>query len=544
MKRFSPETYLLAIIFCSIFTFLGGCSNSLDNDETKEVVPTFGGNYRISLFSNPVTLDPAYVQDQYSMVIVKQLFDGLVRYDSSLTLLPALAEEWQIGEEGRVYRFKLRKNAKFHDGSPIEAEDISFSISRLLRVDPAPPLLPHLLKIKGAEEYRGGEKDELSGLEILSNHELNIHLSESHVPFLSALGMYQASIVPKHIVEKEGEIFAQKPVGSGPFRFKAWQANQYINLERFDDYYSDVSYIDEIRFKIYIGGPMDEILSDFQNGELEDIGVFGDFKEKLANIKGLQWFHRPSLSLFFYGMNCRHPVLSDPNVRNALSACINRNSFVSEVYDGKFDVARTILPPGMPGYNPAQNIPDGDVELAKQLMEKYRGDKKRKLIELELVSAFQSPRVEKEMELMKKYWARIGVSLQVKYITDWPKFEAYIKSDNVQIFRYVWFADMPDPDSILYPLFASNSPNNFMKYRDTELDQMLLSARAIVDPVRRADMYHTTESSLMDSLPLVPLFHLSVDRVYQPYVRSVSVSALGAHAMQLNKIWLDRPAAE
>jgi ABC-type transport system substrate-binding protein len=99
---------------------------------------------------------------------------------------------------------------------------------------------------------------------------------------------------------------------------------------------------------------------------------------------------------------------------------------------------------------------------------------------------------------------------------------------------------MPDPDSFLYSLFASESPTNFMKFQDEKVDQMLLTARGVVDPVERAKMYQNIEATIMESAPLIPLFYMSVDRVYQPYVKSVKVSALGAHTMPLNKIWIDK----
>jgi ABC-type transport system substrate-binding protein len=162
--------------------------------------------------------------------------------------------------------------------------------------------------------------------------------------------------------------------------------------------------------------------------------------------------------------------------------------------------------------------------------------------ELELVSAFQTPRVAAEMEMIKAFWADLGVQVQVRYITDWAGFETYIRSDDVQLYRYAWFADMPDPDSILYPMFASGSPNNFMQYHDPVTDDLLRQARETIDPVARAEIYRDTEARITKTLPLIPLFYMSVDRVYQPHVRGIQVSALGAHAMPLNQVWLDPSA--
>lgn len=534
----------LSIFFSLNFIFLPGCTNQNTEESAPTIVsetePIRGGVYRTPLQSNPATLDPAYVQDNYGEAIIHQIFDGLVRFDPYLSILPALAETWQVKEGGKTYRFVLRENARFHDLEPVTSEDVIFSITRLLRATPAPAVLPHLLKIVGAKEYSEGTIETVPGLGIETNRVFTVRLNESHVPFLTALGMYQAAIVPKKEVIRLGADFGKHPVGSGPFKFVSWEGEKMIRLKRFNDYYPGPAFLDEIHYKIYPGGQDPMVLADFQDGRLEEMAVYGDVKEKLAGVKGLRWFHRPSLSLFFYGMNLAHPNLSDPALRRALSIAVDRHLFVNQVYKGQFEIARTILPPGMPGYTPLNRMEDNNLGLARQYLETSAGKKIKDLPELEIVSAFNTPRVEQEMAMIKEFWSGLGIKIRVKYITDWDKFEAYLRSDAVQLYRYAWSADMPDPDSFLYSLFASESPTNFMKFKNKTVDQMLLTARGLVDPVERAIMYQKIEVNVMASAPLIPLFYMSVDRVYQPYVKSVTVNALGAHTMTLNKIWLDK----
>jgi ABC-type transport system substrate-binding protein len=520
-----------------------GCSGPEESDhsgnEPESTAPVHGGIYRMPLWNNPATLDPARVKDQYGVAVVRQVFDGLVRFDSYLTVLPALARTWQVEAEGHVYRFSLRKNIRFHNGDPVTAADVVFSISRLLRLDPPPDILPHLMKITGAEAFRNQDQDRVQGLRVIDPHTVEIRLTEPHMPFLTALGMYQASIVPQKLVQDSASGFAGHPVGTGPFRFVKWDPDRSIDLERFDKYFGEPAFLDGIHFKIYAGGQDPAVLADFQQQKIDEMAVYGDVREKLADQSDVQWFHRPSLSLFFYGMNCNHPHLTHPEFRKALSAAIDRTAFVTQVYNRQFDIARTVLPPGMPGYSPASPLPDNDLETARQHLEQALADGLDQVPELELVSAFQTPRVASEMEMIKAFWAKLGVGVRVRYITDWAEFEAYLRSDAVQLYRYAWFADMPDPDSILHPLFASDSPNNFMQYHDPVTDNLLRQARETIDPVARAEVYQKAEAQITASLPLVPLFYMSVDRVYQPYVRGIQVSALGAHAMPLNQVWLD-----
>jgi ABC-type transport system substrate-binding protein len=541
-------TKLFSLFFISLFflclVILPGCTNQEEDKITQivasEPVPVLGGIYRAPLWNNPATLDPAYVQDNYGEAIIHQIFDGLVRFDPYLSVLPGLAETWQVKEKGKVYRFTLRKNARFHNLDTVTSGDVAFSFKRLLRAEPAPAVLPHLLKIVGAKEYRAGTRENVPGLKIENDMILQVRLEESHVPFLTALGMYQAAIVPQKEVIRLGDEFGKNPVGTGPFRFVSWDGDKSVRLKQFKEYYAGPAYLDEIHYKIYPGGQVPLMLADFQNGDIEETAVYGDVKEKLSDAKGLQWFHRPSLSLFFYGINLKHPNLTNPDLRKALSLAVDRITFVNQVYKDRFEIARTILPPGMPGYNPLNQMEDNNPDLARKHLNRLPDKILEDLPELEIVSAIQTPTVEQEMDMFKGFWTGLGIKLRVKYITDWKKFEDYLRSDKVQIYRYAWFADMPDPDSFLYSLFASESPTNFMKFQDEKVDQSLLTARGIVDPIERAAMYQKIEAVIMESAPLIPLFYMSVDRVYQPYVKSVKVSALGAHTMTLNQVWLDK----
>jgi ABC-type transport system substrate-binding protein len=540
-------TYCILICVISLSLVLFPDYARQAEKEKKESMPAgpirHGGIYRVPINNDPATLDPAYVQDRYGVTVVHQIFDGLVRFDPYLTVLPALAETWQVEDQGKTYRFVLRKNAYFHNGKPVTVEDVVFSISRLLQVNPPPAILPHLIKIIGAQDYRSHKKDYIEGLEPISDRVLLVKLEEPHTPFLTALGMYQAKIIPKAEVIRLADRFGQNPVGSGPFRFVSWQENKLIRLERFSDYYAGTSFLDEINYIVYSGEKIEQALGDFISGKLEEMPVYGNIRQELSTHQNLQWIHRPSLSLFFYGMNCNHPLLNNTDFRKALALAVDRQKLVAQFYKNQFEIAKTILPPGMPGYHRQDQMALDDLSLArdhfKRAMEEYKGS----LPTLEIVSASQSSFAKAELNYVRERWEQLGIQLKIKYITDWTKFKTYLKSESTQIYRYAWFADMPDPDSFLYPLFASDSPVNFMHYKSKDVDQMLLTARRIVDPVERAEMYRRIEALVLKSSPLIPLFYLSIDRVYQPTVQGVQVSALGAHTMSYHRVWLKAPSS-
>jgi ABC-type transport system substrate-binding protein len=501
-----------------------------------------GGIYRTPLLNNPATLDPACVQGEYGAAVVQQLFDGLVRFDPYLLVLPALAESWRIEENGRRYRFVLQEGARFHNGAPVTAEDVVFSLSRLLRIEPSPAPLPYLLKITGARAYRERTSETVTGLRALSEGVVEVELDEPHAPFLTALGMYQAKIVPEAEVIRLGDEFGRNPVGSGPFRFDSWQTDTRITLARNPDYFGAPSYLDEVEYIIYPGVGVDQLLVDFVDGGLDEMPVLGRVKEELAGVEGLQWFHRPALWLMFYGIRADHPPLDDPGFRRRLSAALDREKIIAQVYSGQFDPATRILPPGMPGvsqknfheYQETRHL-QNDTDDSSTMAAPKRNS-------IEIVSTSNSSFAQTELSLVREAWAKLGVELRIKYITDWPEFEAYIDSDSVQLYRYSWSSSMPDADSFLHPLFNSEGAGNFMRFKNERIDNMLQSARGENDPGKRAAMYGEIEAAIMAETPIIPLIFNSVDRVYKPYVRDAQPSALGAHYMSLHQVWFDLDA--
>lgn len=538
-----------SIPFFLLIIVLFGCSPENDELMDASIVETpekdkiyRGGVYRLPLEIMPTSLDPPSIDDDFGASVAYQLYDGLVQFGPYLNVLPAIAKDWQIEKQGKYIRFHLRTDATFHDGKPVTASDAVFSLQRLFRMDSTPLILPHLLYIAGSEAYRALKADTISGLKAVNDYELEIELIEPYAPFLGALAMYQASIVPQHIVRTGDETMWTSPVGSGPFKISSWEHDKVIRLERYPSYYAGPSYLDEIEYHIYPGAQRKRILEDFKNGLLEEMPVFGQVRSSLSMNKNLNWVHRPSLSLLFYGMNMNHPLLQDGRLRKALSLALNRSELLKEVYDNQFDAAYTVLPPGMPAYNRDAQVVKEDAAKAKELVSQVVASNHLSPITIEIVSASQSAFAQAEFKIIQERWASIGVQTTIRYITDWQEFENYLQSDSMHLFRYSWTADMPDPDNFLRPLFGSTSSVNFSRYSDSSVDDMLNEAAAAVDEVKRAALYHTIEKKVMEQNPIIPLFYLSIDRVYQSRVRGINNNPLGWQTVRFHRTWLESAA--
>jgi ABC-type transport system substrate-binding protein len=224
-------------------------------------------------------------------------------------------------------------------------------------------------------------------------------------------------------------------------------------------------------------------------------------------------------------------------VRQALIYALDRQAIIEEVTRGRFVLARGILPPGTLGYNPRLRSYAYDPTHARELLAAAGYPEGRGLGPLVIWS---SVRLEREHQLITEQLAAVGVRAEFKYVTEWPQFNRMLASGQFPIFQYAWSADVPDPDGFLFKLFHSKSPRNYTGYANPKLDALLVQARNESDGQRRVDLYRRAEQLVMDDAVVIPFFHYTYERVFQPYVKSIEVSGLGDPYIPLRKIWLER----
>jgi len=473
------------------------------------------------------------------VTLIQQIFDGLVQFDQNLNVVPALATSWTVSRDKLTYTFTLREGARFHNGRLVTADDFVYSFTRILNPKEESSALNFFERVKGAAAYRNGESNEVIGLKALDAHTLEVTIDAPYAPFLSVLAMISSKVVPKEEVERWGKQFGYHPVGTGPFRLESWEGDRIV-LSANHDYHEGRPYLDRVEFTIYEGSQNERIFQDFQAGLLEEALVFGGIREQIAKSPQYLFVRKPTLSLLFYGMNCQTEPLNNHLVRQALNYAINKDRIVREVYRDQFVVADTLLPPGMPGYFPENAFFTHDAKKARKILEQAGYGPARPPLVLTLLSASRSQAAQKEFELLTNDLAEVGISLQVKYETDWTTFEEQVRRGKFVMYRYAYFADVPDPDNFLGMLCGSASPYNFMGYGNQRVDALLSEALTLVDLLNRAAIYREVEALILQDAPMVPLLYLTFESVFQPYVKGVQISALGAPYIPLKMIWLDQ----
>jgi peptide/nickel transport system substrate-binding protein/oligopeptide transport system substrate-binding protein len=493
---------------------------------------------------NPVTLDPARPNDIYGRTIANQLFDGLVQFDGALAIRPAIAETWTASRDGLVWTFSLKKGVKFHHGREVTADDIVYSFTRIVDPKTKSAGAPLFMKIKGARQFAEGRASSVEGLAALDRYTLRITLAESQAPFVSSLAVGFAKVVPREIVEKLGEDFGRRPVGTGAFKFVEWARDQQITLAANPDYFEGRPSLDRLEYRIFNGEALDETFGEFERGNLEDSGIPARQRPQLLNGRKYQFIRRPILGMAFLGINTAEKPLDDPRVRQALNYAIDRRSIVREIYQDQYLPGVGILPPGTYGYDPKLAGYPYDPKKATELLAAagYPGGKGLPVIHI--WSARKTEEAVAEHDAIVKSWAALGVMAEVHYNTNWPEYKAQVYAGKLPIFRYSWYADTPDPETFLGQLFDSKSTDNITRYRSPTADSLLQRARLEPDAHRKLQLYQELERRIVGDAPLLVLSYYSYERIFQPYVKGIQVSALGDPYIPMKKIWIERGKLE
>ncbi|HSF31771.1 MAG TPA: ABC transporter substrate-binding protein [Candidatus Tectomicrobia bacterium] len=537
---------LLALLLLVVSTLvLEACSRRDEAEKAHEQpaqatqAPASGGTYRRPLGYEPASLDPAKLTDSSGMAVANQIFDSLVEFDAHLNVLPALAQSWSASRDGLTWTFNLRQGVKFHNGREMVADDVMYSLSRLL--DPAvrSKFPGALFKVEGASAFQAGRADKLQGVRVIDRFTVQITLSEPFAPFVSVLGLPHLAVIPREDVERLGAEFDLSPVGTGPFRFVRWEKGHEIVLDANEHYFRTRPVLDHIRFVIFGGNRWEDMLAAFERQELEESPIPPNRRKELLETDKYKVIQKPTLSLLLVGFNSEIPPFDKREIRQAFNYAIDKVSFNREIRGDRFVLAKGILPPGMPGYNPEVQAYSYDPDKAKKLLAEAGFPGGKNLDPAIWASSSKTPVARQDYQLVKQTMAQLGIQLELNEFDNWPVFQQALEQGTQQMFRYAWSADYPDPDSFLYPMFHSRSVTNYFRYRNPMVDRLLDEARRETDDLRRVKLYREAEQAILNDAPAVMILHFTTEKLFQPYVKGIELSALGESYIPMWKISLN-----
>jgi peptide/nickel transport system substrate-binding protein len=451
-----------------------------------------GTHLRFGLAEDPDVLDPTFARTYVGRIVFASLCDKLFDIDEKLNVVPQLALSHETSADGKTVTIRLRPNVKFHDGEPMDAEAVKFSLER------------HLTS-QGS--FRRPELAALDKVEVVDPLTVRLLLKTPFSPLLSQLTDRAGMMVSPKAAKEAGDKFGQKPVCAGPFRFVERLQQDRIVVERFPDYWNkDNVHIDRITYVPIVDSAVR--LANLKAGQLDIIervaatdikDVRSDSKLRLATVTEIGY---QSMTINVgKGEPAKGPLGSDPRVRQALELSIDREAINQVVFNGEYVPGNQWVSPESPYYQQKFPIPKRDVEKAKQLL-KEAGVKTPITIDYMVP---QNPETRQMAEVIQAMAAEAGFDMKIRVV----EFATSLKEaeeGRYQAYMLNW-SGRPDPDGNLYIFAKSKAPQNYGGYSDPQVDAWLDEARTKSDPAERKAIYEKVAEKFLKEGSLMYLFH-------------------------------------
>lgn len=471
-------------------------------------------HYRLN--TNPTTLDPALIVDVTGGLIAAKIFNGLVKIGDDLQIIPDIAERWEITPDGLTYVFKLRHGIKFSNGREIKAQDFKYSFERLLNPSTKSPNTWVLEKISGARAFIEGKSPEITGLRVIDDYTLQISLEKSFSPFLKLLSMTAAYVIPKEEVEKLGPDFSSHPVGTGLYVLKNWTPQTEIILERRADYFEKDAGVKGIIYRII---PEDlTAVSEFELGNIDILTIpsseytrfTGDpsKKDMISSIEGL--------NTYYLGFNCSKPPFNNTNARKAIVYAIDKEKIFKTIYEKRGRIAYGPIPDKLRKWH-IQNKYEYNPELAKKIIKEIGLN--GKTINFYITADQEIIDI---AEVIQSYIEAAGINVKIKQL-EWSAYKKAVNEGEAEIFYLSWWADYPDPENFLFPLFHSSNhgaAGNRTRYTNHLVDKLIEKAQFAYDEKERISLYSEAEKLIIEEVPWLCLWHKTEYTIRQPWVKN------------------------
>jgi ABC-type transport system substrate-binding protein len=497
--------------------------------------PRTGGVLRIGALGPELfrpNLDPAGGAPE---LLLGQLYDGLVKLDDNLKVMPALAEYWVISDDGRTTTFYLRRGVKFHHGRELDAEDVKFSLERLVRKERAGGYAKYFVdKVLGAREFYEGKARDVAGFRARDRLTFEIEWLSPEVSALYLLSMAFCKVLPRDLVLGQGPGFFAKPSGTGPFRFAEWLRGPRlevvgVRLVRNEEYFGRKAYLDAVEFSPFTR------LDDFLSREVDIIPYVS---ERLAD-SDCRVLEDESFSPVYLGMSCHIPPLDMPAVRRALSLAVNKKEIAKAAFrlDVIPRVTNNFIPAKLPGFFPADQNDTHRPDEAKKILEREGLIDETSFPPFSLF--FERPKHDEDIKIyriLKSDLAALGIRLDLKYYNSVADLKA---ATNPYLIVIRWTLDFPDAANVVLPLFYSRSEPNLttMHYANPALDELVMRTEVERSWTERIALFHRIENILNEDLPAVPLFSRGERLALQPYIRGIKALPLGFSYLEAEDVW-------
>ena len=442
------------------------------------------------LIGEPDSLDPAKSSRLQADQVMWLLYDGLTQLSADgIRMEPALAERWSQSPDGLTYTFSLRKNVRFHDGSLLDAQAVKVSYERQFRPDApfystTPP--------NAYERILAGLVKEIVVLDPLTVA-ITLHYPRPHQ-------FANVKIVSPTALHRHGGNLGRTPVGTGPFRLDRWEADR-ITLAATDSWRGRPR-LAEVAFVILPDTQL--AMERLEAGEFDLVPeVLPQLFERLAANPLTRLVKVGGLNLRFLGMQMNRPALQDRRVREAIVRAVDRERLATYLGRGAMVAAQGPLPPSCLGFDPSVQQPAHDLRRAQALLREAGATSPT----LRLLYNVSLELWSEVVQTVRADLRKAGIGVELVGVRDWKAFHEERKRGQHDLYLYGWSVSTPDPERFLFPLFSSDSADNFGRFHHAKVDEMLRQARQPMEDTRRLRLYQEAARLIVEEVPAVFLFH-------------------------------------
>ena len=493
----------------------------------------YGGTLSFLVQPEPPTL-ASYVSTSGPIgLVMPKVYEGLFDYDNDGKMIPLLAESYSMSADGKTVTFKLRKGVSWHDGKPFTSADVKFTILEVLKkVHP-----------RGPNSFR-----EVSSIDTPDAHTAIFNLDNPAPYMMRSFSAYESPMVPKHLLEGQdvkSSPLANKPVGTGPFKFVEWKKGQYIRLDKNENYWQEgLPYLDRI-----VGRFIPD--ASTRTAAMENGEVLYAAYNSVPNIDAVRLKERDDIDVTTDGYSMINPMaliefntkegpFVDPAIRRAISTAIDRRFMIDTIFFGYGKPATSALSSNFSATNlhaKMANYPErGDVDAANAILDKAGfakdGNGVRMKATLDIIPYGEDWR--RAGEYLKQAMGDIGIQLDLRYedVPTWLK-RVYHNYDFEMNVNY--FYQLPDPVLGVHRHYGTNQIRqgthfvNSSRYSNSTLDALLDSGSKEPDAAKRTATYKEIQTILANDMPVVNLFELEFLTVYNTKLKGAYGSAMGAY---------------
>ncbi len=499
---------------------------------------------------SPAGFDPGqYTTGTDFDASAETMFNRLTQFERGGTkVIPGLATQWEVSDDGKTYTFHLREGVKFHTTEyfkptrAFNADDVLFTFNRMLDKDHPfrkayPTEFPYFTDM--------GMDKNIAKLEKVDEHTVKFTLNDVDAAFIQNLAMSFASIQSAEYADqllKQGKAadINQKPIGTGPFVFSKYQKDAQIRYKGNKDYWKpeDVK-IDNLIFAISTDASVR--MQKLKKNECQ-VTLFprpADIKP-LQEDKKLQMPEQAGFNLGYIAYNVMDKVkgsndanpLSQLKVREALDMAVNKQQIIESVYQGAGQLAVNAMPPTQWSYDTTIKDAKYDPEKAKQLL-KEAGVKEGTEITLWAMPVQRpyNPNAKLMAEMLQSDWAKVGIKAKIVSY-EWGEYIKRSKGGEQGAMLIGWSGDNGDPDNWLGTLYSCDamSGNNFSKWCYKPYDDLIKQAKATPDQAKRTELYKQAQHILKEQVPITPIAHSTVYQPMSTSVKDFKISPFGLNS--------------